>query len=150
MNGNYAKGVTSIMSKSSWIIGLIFVVWVAVTHFPETSISSQKAIQWKTYNAGMSAAKEAGKPVFLHFYAIWCAYCAKMEKESFQNDTIIDFLNENYISIRVDVDKQPDIAKEYSVFALPTTYFFSSTGEKLGPIPGYIPMERLQDMLTKV
>ena len=73
-----------------------------------------------------------------------------MEKESFQNDTIIDFLNQNYISIRVDVDKQPDIAQKYNVFALPTTYFFTAEGEKLGPVPGYISRERLLDMLTKV
>ncbi len=125
-------------------------VWLAATHFPETSISSQQAIQWKAFNAGMSEAKEAGKPIFLHFYAIWCAYCSKMEKESFQNDTVIDFLNQNYISIRVDVDKQPDIAQNYNVFALPTTYFFSATGEKIGPTPGYISRERLLEMLSKV
>ena len=98
----------------------------------------------------MSEAQAQGKPIFLHFYANWCAYCAKMEKESFLNETIVDFLNQNYISIRVDVDKQPDIAQKYNVFALPTTYFFSAEGEKRGPVPGYISRERLLDMLTKV
>lgn len=138
------------MSKSPWIIALIFIVWLAATHFPETSISSQNAIQWKPFKAGMSEAQAEGKPIFLHFYAIWCAYCAKMEKESFQTDTVVDFLNQNYISIRVDVDKQPDIANNYNVFALPTTYFFSAKGEKMGPIPGYISREQLLDMLAKV
>ena len=138
------------MSKSPWIIVLILIVWLAAAQFPETSISSQKAIQWKNFSTGMTEAQKAGKPVFLHFYAVWCAYCAKMEKESFQNDTVIDFLNQNYISIRVDVDKQPDIAQNYNVFALPTTYFFSAKGEKLGPVPGYISRKRLLDMLTKV
>ena len=138
------------MSKSPWIIALIFMVWLTVTHFSQTSISSQQAIQWKTFKAGMSEAQETDKPIFLHFYAIWCAYCSKMEKESFQNDTVIDFLNQNYISIRVDVDKQPDIAQNYNVFALPTTYFFSAKGDKIGPIPGYITRERLLEMLSKV
>ncbi len=138
------------MSKSHRIIALILVVWLAAAHFPDTAISSQKGIQWEPFKTGMSEAQKAGKPVFLHFYAVWCAYCAKMEKESFQNDTIIDFLNENFVSIRVNVDKQPDVAQNYNVFALPTTYFFSSKGEKLGPVPGYISKERLWDMLTKL
>jgi len=73
-----------------------------------------------------------------------------MAKESFQNDTGIDFLNQNYVSIRVDIDKQPDIAKNYNVFALPMTYFLSAEGEKIGPIPGNISRERLLNMLSKV
>jgi len=36
------------------------------------------------------------------------------------------------------------------VFALPTTYFFTSSGEKLGPVPGYISKDRLMTMLKKV
>jgi len=136
--------------KSSWIIALIFIVLFSVTRISETSMADQKTIQWKSYNAGMSEAQAAGKPIFLHFYAIWCAYCTKMEKDSFQNDTVIDFLNQNYISIRVDLDQQPDIGNNYNVFALPTTYFFSAKGEKTGPIPGYIPRERLLKMLKKV
>ncbi len=46
--------------------------------------------------------------------------------------------------------KQPDVAQNYNVFALLMTYFFSSKGEKLGPVPGYISKERLWDMLTKL
>jgi thiol:disulfide interchange protein len=138
------------MSKSPWIIALIFIVWLAVTQSPETSISSQKAIQWKTFETGMSEAQAKGKPMFLHFYAVWCAYCTRMEKESFQDDTVIDFLNQNYISIRIDIDKHPEITKNYNVFAVPTTYFFSAKGEKMGPVPGYISKERLLDMLSKV
>jgi len=137
------------MSKSPWIIALIFIVWLAVAHVPKISISSQEAIQWKTFKTGMSEAKAGGNPIFLHFYATWCTYCSKMEKESFQNDTVIDFLNKKFISIRVDIDKQPDIAKNYNVFALPTTYFFSAKGEKMGPLPGYISRERLLDILSK-
>ena len=138
------------MSKSPWIIALIFVVWLAATQFPQTSISSPQQIQWKPFDTGMSEARTEGKPIFLHFYAQWCAYCTKMENESFQHNTVIDFLNLNYISIRIDIDKQPDIAKNYNVFALPTTYFFSANGEKIGPIPGYISRERLLDLLTQV
>lgn len=137
------------MPKTPWNIVLILVVWLAVTQFPETSSSSQETIHWKPYQVGMSEAQAEGKPVFLHFYAIWCAYCTKMEKESFQDHTVIDILNQNYVSIRVNVDQQADISNKYNVFGLPTTYFFSARGERTGPIPGYISRERLLDMLTQ-
>ena len=114
------------------------------------SISAQSLIEWQPYSNGMDSAKNNNKSVFLHFYAKWCGYCAKMEKESFQDDSIAEYLNENFISIRVDVDKEQNIAEKYNVFALPTTYFFTSNGEKLGSVPGYISKDRLMAMLKKV
>jgi len=113
-------------------------------------ISAQSLIEWQPYTTGMDSAKYNNKSVFLHFYAKWCGYCEKKEKESFQNDSIAEYLNENFISIRVDVDKEQNIAEKYNVFALPTTYFFSSSGEKLGSVPGYISKDRLMAMLKKV
>ncbi|MBT8253320.1 MAG: thioredoxin family protein [Bacteroidia bacterium] len=117
---------------------------------PVESISSQNLIEWKSYAMGMDAAKNNNRLVFLHFYAKWCGYCAKMEKESFQDDSIAEYLNDNFISIRVDVDEEQSIAEVYNVYALPTTYFFTSSGEKLGPVPGYISKDRLLTMLKKV
>ena len=114
------------------------------------SISAQKLIEWQSYSTGMELAKNNNKAVFLHFYATWCGYCAKMEKDSFQDNSIAEYLNDNFISIRVDVDKEQNIAEKYNVFALPTTYFFSSSFEKLGSVPGYISKDRLMAMLKKV
>ena len=107
-------------------------------------------IEWQPYSSGMDSAKNNNKAIFLHFYAKWCGYCAKMEKESFQDDSIAEYLNENFISIRVDVDKEQNIAEKYGVFALPTTYFFSSSGEKLGSVPGYLSKDRLMTILKKI
>ncbi len=67
-----------------------------------------------------------------------------------RNRFIIKLLNNNFISIKVDIEKQPKIAEKFNVFALPTTYFFSSKGEKIGSVPGYISKERLMKMLKKV
>jgi thiol:disulfide interchange protein len=138
------------MLKPKWIIILLLSAWMIVNAFPMTSMSSQKGIDWQPYSTGMSSAQENNKTVFLHFYASWCSYCTKMDKESFHNDSVVDLLKEKFISIRVDVDKQPKIAQEYNVYALPTTYFFTSKGEKLGPVPGYITRDRLLEMLNKV
>ncbi len=138
------------MSKLNWIIIYLFFIVLVSNAIPVASVPAQKGIQWESYYSGMSLADNNNKAVFLHFYATWCSYCAKMEKESFQNDAIIERLNDKFISIRVDIEKQPKIAEEFNVFALPTTYFFSSKGEKLGSIPGYISKDRLMKMLKKV
>lgn len=114
------------------------------------SISAQNSIKWQPYTSGMDLAKSDNKAVFLHFYTNWCVYCAKMEKESFQDGSIVEYLNENFISIRIDLDKEQNIAQKYSVFGVPITYFISSSGDNLGSVPGYISKDRLMDILKKV
>jgi thioredoxin 1 len=136
------------MPKLNWITILLicFISYAATVG----SISAQNMIEWQPYSSGMDSAKNNNKAIFLHFYAKWCGYCAKMEKESFQDDSIAEYLNENFISIRVDVDKEQNIAEKYGLFALPTTYFFSSSGEKLGSVPGYLSKDRLMTILKKI
>jgi thiol:disulfide interchange protein len=138
------------MSKSKWKIAYLLLIVLISNTVPITSVSAQKEIQWQSYSIGMPMAQKNNKAVFLHFYATWCSYCTKMEKESFQNNAIIKRLNDNFISIKVDIEKQPNVAEEYNVFALPTTYLFSSSGEKLGPVMGYVSKDRLMTILKKI
>jgi len=137
------------MPKLSWFNTLLLIL-IILYAAPIESISSQNLVEWRSYSIGMDSAKNDNKFIFLHFYAKWCGYCAKMEKESFQDDSIAEYLNDNFISIRVDIDEEQNIAELYNVFALPTTYFFTSSGEKLGQVPGYISKDNLLTMLKKV
>ena len=111
------------MSKLNWIIIYLFFIVLVSNAIPVASVPAQKGIQWESYYSGMSLADNNNKAVFLHFYATWCSYCAKMEKESFQNGAIIKLLNKNFISIKVDIEKLPKIAEEFNVFALPSLVF---------------------------
>lgn len=42
-----------------------------------------------------------------------CHWCHVMEKESFQDTTVAQFMNENFISIKVDREERPDIDQLY-------------------------------------
>jgi thioredoxin-related protein len=112
--------------------------------------AASDSIKWYGYQEGMATGRIATKKVFLHFYANWCVYCRKMAKETFQDPSVISYLNENYIAIRVDIDKKGDIASEYGVRGIPSTWFLSQTGERIGNVPGYIPPQALLSMLKEV
>ena len=73
-----------------------------------------------------------------------------MAKETFQDPSVVSYLNEKFISIRVDFDKEGDIASQYGVRGLPSTWFLTQTGERIGNVPGYIPPQALLSMLKKV
>ena len=61
-----------------------------------------------------------------------------MEAESFIQPEIVKFLTTDFISIRVDVDKEKKIASSYYVRSLPTSWFLEPDGSKITNIPGYV------------
>ncbi len=58
-------------------------------------------------------AKDERKPIFLSIGYSGSALCKKMREESFNNKTIADLLNRNFISIKVDRDERVDIDRFY-------------------------------------
>jgi uncharacterized protein YyaL (SSP411 family) len=133
------------------IINLIYVMLAIVTIalFLPLETSASDSIKWYSYNEGMHAGRTEKKAVFLHFYADWCGYCRKMAKESFQDPIIISYLNENFISIRVNYDKEGDIATYYGIRAVPSTWILAPTGESINTITGYMRPQALLSMLNE-
>ena len=58
-------------------------------------------------------AKKEKKLVFLSIGYSSCHWCHVMEKESFSNKEVADFLNENFVCIKVDREERPDIDEIY-------------------------------------
>jgi uncharacterized protein YyaL (SSP411 family) len=58
-------------------------------------------------------ARKLGRPVFLSVGYSTCHWCHVMEEESFEDEEIARYLNENYIAIKVDREERPDIDAVY-------------------------------------
>ena len=114
------------------------------------AVYASDGIKWYAYEEGKVLAKVEKKKVFLHFYANWCGFCLKMAKETFQNASVLSDLNNNFIAIRVDFDKEPETANKYGVMGLPSSWFLTAMGQPIISIPGYISPEALLSMLKQV
>ena len=58
-------------------------------------------------------AKEENKPIFLSIGYSTCHWCHVMEEESFNDKNVANFLNKNFISIKVDREEQPEVDSIY-------------------------------------
>ena len=126
------------------------IVIIGMVLFGFSTSSAVDKINWHAYEQGLALAKQEKKKIFVHFYADWCAYCEKMEKETLKNPAVIDYLNEHFIPVRVNSDKKRDLARNYFIRGLPSTWFVSETGEKISSLPGYISAEMLLNALKFV
>jgi uncharacterized protein len=59
------------------------------------------------------AAARLGRPILLSVGYSTCHWCHVMEEESFEDPEIAQYLNENYITIKVDREERPDVDAVY-------------------------------------
>ena len=130
------------------ILLLLFSVFIFIN--ASASPTQTKMIEWHSYDDGMARGKFEKKKVFLHFTAAWCYYCGVMEKETFKDPAIIASLNDNFIPIKVDFDKEAKTSAFYRVRGLPDTIFIAEDGQIIGRRPGYIPPDILKRILNSI
>ncbi|MBI3840506.1 MAG: thioredoxin domain-containing protein [Thaumarchaeota archaeon] len=61
----------------------------------------------------LKRAKNDGKPIFLSIGYSTCHWCAVMERESFEDASTAEFLNKNFIPIKVDREERPELDAYY-------------------------------------
>ncbi len=135
--------------KANTFHSLIVSLLVLVFLMPAVIALGQE-IQWHTYSDGMARGKFENKRVFIHFFADWCAACKTMEKNTFSDPAVIVALNENFIAVKVDADREVGTASMYRVQALPDNWFIAANGEIIGHRPGYIPPDQLKNILKLI
>jgi len=75
------------------------------------------------------------------FYATWCGPC-KMFGPIFEETA-----NENNINfIKLDVDKHPEVAREYAVMSIPTIILFKE-GKEIKRHTGFMSKEQLIEFI---
>ena len=114
------------------------------------SFASSKRISWYTYKQGIELNKKEGKKILLYFYADWCTYCKKMEKETFNDYSVASYINDNFIPIKVNSDREVKIALDFGVKGLPSTWFIAEDGERISNLPGYMPPKRFLNILKYI
>jgi thiol:disulfide interchange protein DsbD len=83
----------------------------------------------------LAAAKTAGKPVILDYYADWCADCLRMEKATFVDPRVREELRNRFVLLQADVTdpNNPEgkaIKSRFGVYGPPAMLFFAANGEE--------------------
>ncbi len=68
---------------------------------------------WPWGPEALAKAKAERKPIFLSIGYSTCHWCHVMERESFEDETVAAFLNEHFVSIKVDREQRPDVDALY-------------------------------------
>jgi uncharacterized protein YyaL (SSP411 family) len=71
-------------------------------------------VQWKPWSETLFAtATAADKPILLSIGYAACHWCHVMERESFEDEAVADYMNAHFVNIKVDREERPDIDHIY-------------------------------------
>src|SRR6266542_6748605 len=71
-------------------------------------------VNWDSWgDEAFDTARKLHRPVLLSAGYSTCHWCHVMEEESFEDEEIARYLNENYVAIKVDREERPDVDAIY-------------------------------------
>lgn len=91
----------------------------SVIQFYSGNLSSVKAL-----------AQSEDKPLMIHFTASWCMPCEWMEKTTYQDPALVQFVNTHFVAVKLDLD-EPDGTNAFSHYGgkvLPTVVLLDQKG----------------------
>lgn len=105
--------------------------------------------------AQFAAAKSAGKPVFLDYYATWCTDCNIMAKNVFNDAEVQQYLKSTFVVLKADVTDQFDartqpLKDRFKVFGPPAMLFFDKNGELVEKVYGKLDKAEFLALARKV
>ena len=146
----------------NFVLTLLFLATISVVNAQE--------VKWLSFEEALALNKKNPKPILLDMYTDWCGWCKKMDKTTYKNKVIVDYINQNFYAIKMDGEGKKDITFRNHTFkfknegrrgyhelaaalmngkmSYPTTIFMNQKEELLDKIPGYLDAKTMEKVLA--
>jgi uncharacterized protein YyaL (SSP411 family) len=89
-------------------------------------------VEWREWGPeAFATAERAGKPVLLSLTVPWSPECAEMDATTYTEPRIAAHVNDGFVPVRVDAERQPRVRDRYTMGGFPSTVFLTPSGEVL-------------------
>jgi thioredoxin-related protein len=143
---------------------LLFVLFISTI-----TIKAQE-INWISIDKAIELQKKSPKKIMIDVYTNWCGPCKMLDKNTFHNKEVADYVNKNYYAVKFNAEGDGIInykGKKYSnpkydparakgrnyphefsnfmgITAFPTIVFMDEKAEMIIPLKGYRTPQQLE------
>lgn len=109
----------------------------------------ESQIEWLTIDEAQARAATDPRPIFVDVYTNWCGWCKRMDKDTFSNPEVVEYVNNNYYAVKLNAESsdqisykgeamsQSRLAGVWRVRGYPTIVLLGSDLETVQPKAGY-------------
>ena len=146
------------------LVGLIIVLVIvgAFSAGPNSRQSKvESKIQWVTLDELQQLNKTEPRKVFIDIYATWCGPCKLMDKKTFADPSIVEYVNDNYYAVKLNGEgkkevnifgktmTEAELAYAFKIRGYPSVVFMTEELQPYQPVAGYIPAKEFIRMLKQ-
>jgi thioredoxin-like negative regulator of GroEL len=99
------------------------------------------AIHWeRNFDQALKMARKQGKPLFVDFWADWCAWCRRLDRTTYADPDVIK-LAQDFVPVKVNTEgsgRELAVTRRYEVTSLPTIVFVSPEGRQILRLNGFL------------
>ena len=141
--------------------------WILLFSGVKPPIAVKAGVQWKSLQEAEAAKKLNNKPLIIDLYTDWCGWCKVMDKKTYSDKKVVEYLDEKFYAVKLDAETREDIKWAGKTFkfnpsyktndiamyltqgnlAFPTTVFIPSDGSAPQAIPGYLTPKQFEIIL---
>lgn len=113
-------------------------------------MTAETHVEWTEWGPDAFAeARAESTPILLSLTASWCRPCDEMDAETYADPRIAAIVNEDFVPVRVDVDRRPRVRDRYNMGGFPSTVFLTPEGTVISGA-GYLGPDGLRQVLDRV
>lgn len=152
------------MRKALFVSGVISMAITMMSFSFGYHPPKKDKIVWLSLSELQTAYKMQRRPILIDVYTSWCGWCKVMDKETYTNPKVIEYINKNYYAVKFNAEATDTVTlngKKYgfnpqynvndlAVFLLggrmgyPTTVLLSSLSAQPAPIAGYLNPQQIE------
>ncbi|BDD05227.1 thioredoxin family protein [Aureibacter tunicatorum] len=84
---------------------LLFTIFL----FGGLASNAQDKIEWLTFEEVEERSKKEPRKVLVDVYTDWCGWCKKMDKTTYENKKVVEYVNKNFYAVKFDAEDKNTI-----------------------------------------
>ena len=128
-------------------------------------------VEWMSFEEAIRAQEVKPKKIFIDMYTDWCKWCKLMDRTTFEDPLIAEYINHNFYAVKFDAEYEGDIQYKGETYELigngrqkpyhelaallarnrlsyPTMIFLNEKGDVIQPVPGYQDSKSFEVIMT--
>lgn len=130
--------------RVSWVVSVL------MTGLTLTTVGTAQAqpVRWRhDPAAARTEAASSGKPLVLDFGNEGCIWCKRLDATTFRDPGVVQLLNDRFIPVKVDSDREERLTQSLGVQAFPTILVVSPEGKVVGRHEGFADVAKMTALL---